>query len=229
MGDVERSLRRHITVVDPDDAHVLVALDLTHGDPHEVVDGDGVALAALRVEPGEHEKALRVPTHAAREVIDPVEILEAVGVFLGRLESVDVEQLPLEEALVATDQVDHEIAHAFSDLRALLERCVAALGLHGVQRLNDQPETLVGRAREVVEAREVVVIEQGAGEAREPVGRQLCGGGHHLVDLIVLRRDLGAGDQRARRDPEQREHGDGGGDLAGAGHGEDEGGDGGDR
>ena len=95
-------------------------LDLTDGDAHDVGHVDGTTTAARRLGAREHQQRFSVATHAGREVVELEEVLELVGVLFTGLELIDELDLAVEQRLVASSEVDEDVADALAQQHGLL-------------------------------------------------------------------------------------------------------------
>ena len=122
MREVDRDVAGDRRLVEREQRDAGEVLDLTDGDPHDVGHVDRSTTTARRFGAREHEQRLGVATHAGREVVELEEVLELVGIVLVGLELIDELDLAVEQRLVASGQVDEDVADALAQQLRLLAR-----------------------------------------------------------------------------------------------------------
>ena len=121
MGEVDGDVAADGRLVEREQRDAGEVLDLADGDPHDVGQVDRAAATARRLGAGQHQQRLGVAAHAGGEVVELEQVLELVGVVLVGLELVDELDLAVEQRLVASGQVDEDVADALAQqLRLLL-------------------------------------------------------------------------------------------------------------
>ena len=193
-----------VAVAERAEIDALVLLDLAHRGPHDVDDLDRLRAARSGLGAGQHEQALRVAPHAGGEVVEEVEVLEHLGVLLLALELVEVLDLAVEQRLVAAGQVHVEVADALLEERRLLGGHVDGDGLHGVERLGEVAELVVGPHRDRLHRRAQVVlvvvhgVAQRVDELRQALLGEVVGGLGELAERTGDRPGGGEGQERGR-------------------------------
>ena len=94
-----------------------VVLDLGDGRAEHVDQRHRIAPAAGRRVAGQDDQAFRVTPHPGRQVVDPEQVLELVGLVRAALHRVQQGQLAVQQGLAAPGQVAEDLAHALPQPR----------------------------------------------------------------------------------------------------------------
>ncbi|OIQ85695.1 hypothetical protein GALL_324720 [mine drainage metagenome] len=183
VGRAEGVEPQHVRVDREIQLDAVVLLDLRGGGADHVGQRHRVAHPPTGVDTGEHEQGLGVPTHPGRQVVEPEEVRQGVGVFLRALQGVDEGQLPVEEDLVPTSDVDEHLGDRATQ---------GGLLLRHLKR---------GRVDRVERVRQAAHLVAGLhGDLHELHARTLAGHGDLLDELGQLFADVrGSGGEAAQR------------------------------
>ncbi len=145
VRDVGRGVPEDVDIIESRNVDSRVVLDLADRGTHHVAEGDGLAPAAGGLDAGQDEQRLGVATHAGGEVVELEEVLERVGVGLRRLELVEEPDLTVEEALIATGEVDEQLADALAEEVRLLDGDLDRRLLDRGERLGQVTDLVLAR------------------------------------------------------------------------------------
>ena len=132
VGQVGHRPARDLEVLVDQDVDPPVLLDLGGGGPHHLGQRHRPAPQPRRLVAGQHEERLGVAADAGGEVVELEQLVQDVGLALALLEVGDQLELPVEQRLVASGEVDQQIgdglrcsasAAAIEATRATLRCC----------------------------------------------------------------------------------------------------------
>ena len=191
-------------VVDADELDAREVGDLGGGGAHDVDERDRLLPLTRLLRTREHEEALRVAAHARRHVVELEQRVEGGGVVLVALEVVEQLELTLHQALVATGEVDEQLAHALAQQPRLLLRDLERHRLDVVERLGEVTDLVLRLHLDAdrLDRTDVATGAQRLDQRRQLALRHLAGGGGEAAH----RTDHGAGHEPDQQQGE--EHGE---------------------
>ena len=110
VDHVDGDVPGHLQVGQREQLDPLVLLDLGGGRPDHVDHGHRLHPVPARVGAREHDQVLGVAAHAGRQVVEPEQVLQGLGVGLVALQVVDQLQLAVDQGLGAAGQVGEHVA-----------------------------------------------------------------------------------------------------------------------
>ena len=177
------------------DPHALVVGDTRGGCLQGLADGDALPAGRARGRVGEDEQRVRRTAHASREVVEPEEALEALGVLFVALELLDQVELLVDQGGVAARERHEHLADLLTDL-GFAGSQVDGLLVEVVDRSGELADLFVrGDVDPLDRAR------LGAGtDAVDRLGQVDVGDLEGALTDPADRVDQGAGDQEGERD-----------------------------
>ena len=119
MGDVAGGLAGQGEVMDTDNLHAGVFLDLGHRSLDHVTQRYRLAPPAALIHARQHDQVLHVAPHTSGEMVHPKQLLEPVRVDLVPLQLVDQLELPVDQSLATSGKVVEQVADAPAQRRLL--------------------------------------------------------------------------------------------------------------